>query len=233
MKIKILFIWEVNNSLKAYISSELENYLEKLELIFIEPYSEEKANNVVANVDMIIGWRPKIEFLIKAEKAKLFNNPGAGVQHLITIFREINQTRSLSPLLLANCHGNSYFTAQHAVAMLLCLMNRIIIYDKKMRNGDWRPKDLDPNLPLRNYSIGLLGYGAINKRVHKFLSGFQVEVSILKRKWTSSEKKAVTHKVTTFETSQLAEFLKKITILIIAIPLTKQTTRLITRKQLD
>jgi phosphoglycerate dehydrogenase-like enzyme len=229
-KIRILFLWEVDDTLQHYFRSRLSSKLDFIDLIFINPYLEEKALEYIEQVDMIIGWRPKKEILTRAKKTRLFQNPGAGVQHLILMFKEINKSRE-QPLLLANCHGNAYFTAQHTVAMLLSFLNRIPLYHDLFRSGAWRSPDLKaPSRPLRHTMIGLLGYGAINKYVHKFLAGFDVKFSILKRKW-GSEKDNL-EGVIKYEPESLHEFLQNIDILIIAVPLTKMTKGLIKEKEL-
>jgi len=85
---------------------------------------------------------------------------------------------------LVNGHGNSYFTAQHAVALLLSLTNKIIPHHNWMTSGKWRLGDNEAaSIPLRRRNIGFLGYGAVNQKVHKFLLGFDLSFAALKRKW--------------------------------------------------
>ncbi|MHA2303597.1 MAG: hypothetical protein ACXACD_21875, partial [Candidatus Thorarchaeota archaeon] len=88
-----------------------------------------------SNAEIVVGWRPTREFLDAACKMRLFINPGAGVQHHLEPFRELNKTRKV---ILVNGHGNSYFTAQHAVALLLALMNKITPHHNWMAEGHWR-----------------------------------------------------------------------------------------------
>lgn len=230
MEVSVLFIWTVDPELQSYIESELLNFVhDKINLIFLHPYSDDKALKIIANVDMIVGWRPSKDLLEKAQKLILFNNPGAGVQNLVPLFKELNNSRS-SPITLANCHGNSYFTAQHAVALLLALTNKIIPHHSWMKEGKWRLGDKESkSIPLQNKVIGLLGYGAINQKVHKFLTGFNVSFAICKR--NKVENPELNSQFFTID--QLHEFLKVIDVLIIAIPLTKETNGLIKKKELD
>lgn len=179
--------------------------------------------------DILIGWRPSKKILLNAKKLKLFINPGAGIHHLLGLFREINKVR---PVMLANGHGNSYFVAQHAVALLLALMNKIIPHHNWMILGRWRTGDEDAtSIPLRYRKVGLLGYGHINKKIHLFLAGFDVEFSILRRNW-SKQKQVLPTPVKKYNPSQLHDFLKEIDILIIAIPVTSLTKGMIKNKEL-
>ena len=163
----VLFIWKVKDELQDYLNSHLGD-IKNINLIFLEDEDLGNLDKYALDADIIIGWRPKQEMLEKANRLKLFINPGVGVQHLIEMFRELNQNRE-HPIILVNGHGNTYFTAEHAVALLLSYSNRILLHDGWMRSGLWRKGDKDASsIPLRNKMIGLLGYGAINKKVHRF-----------------------------------------------------------------
>ena len=104
-----------------------------------------------------LGGRPSIELLQSATNLKLYINPGVGVQHLIEMFLTVKQTRDIT---LINGHGNTYFTAQSGVALLLSLMNKVIPHHNWMVEGYWRRgDDYEKNIPLRDRTVGLLGYG--------------------------------------------------------------------------
>jgi len=134
-----------------------------------------------------------------------------------------------------NGHGHSYSTAQHAVAMLLSLMNRIITHHNRMKNGIWETSDDEDlygsSIQLKNRNIGLLGYGAINRHVHRFLSGFDNKFNVLKFSWKDHDGKFPTP-VKKFTSKQIHTFLKESDILIIAVPHTDLTEDLIKAKEL-
>jgi phosphoglycerate dehydrogenase-like enzyme len=226
--IKVLFIWQPNDKLREYLNNGLCE-LRQVELIFPQDTKEKTFLNLAKDVDIIVGWRPTKELLYAAEKLSLFINPGAGIQHLIDLFKKLNTVRSVT---LINGHGNSYFAAQHAVSMLLTLMNKIILHHNWMVEGKWRKGDADAiSVPLRGRTVGLLGYGAVNKKVYRFLSGFEVQFAILKRSWNRQTEQLPTT-VAKFDPLHLDTFLKEIDTLIIAVPETSATKGLIRRKQL-
>lgn len=228
-KITICFLSTIPEQTREYILEKLKP-LNNLRIIFPEDTSEKNLLNLVPTADIITGWRPSKKILEHATNLKLFINPGAGVQHLIELFRELNKERKI---LLVNNHGHSYFVAQHTVALLLTLMSKIIPHHEWMRQGKWRTGDKDAaSIPLRNKKVGLLGYGAINQNVHQFLSGFDIEFSILRKHW-EKQKSSLPTKATRYEISQLHQFLEKIDILIIGIPLTSLTKNIIKRRELD
>jgi len=227
--VRICFISNIPENAKEYIIKKLKSF-DNIVLDFREERIEENFSKIIPKADILIGWRPSKSLLLKATNLKLFINPGAGIHHLIDIFREINKERKV---YLINGHGNSYFVAQHTIALLLSLMNKIIPHHEWMREGKWRTGDDDAvSIPLRYKKVGLLGYGAINQKVHRFLSGFDIEFCILRKDWTK-QKDSFSTKVKRYEFSQLHQFLKNIDILIIAVPVTSLTKKMIGKYELD
>lgn len=226
--IVVYFISTIPDPARNYISESLRDF-KNVNLVFRTKDSNESITNSVSDADILIGWRPSKELLSNASKVKLFINPGAGIQHLLDLFREVNEEREI---LLINGHGNSYFVAQHAVALLLTLMNKTIPHHEWMQQGKWRTGDNDAiSIPLRFKKIGFLGYGAINQKIHKFLSGFDVEFSILRKHWDKQNSPLPTE-ANRYDFSHLHDFLNEIEILIIGIPLTTITRKLIKREEL-
>lgn len=228
-KINVLFIWEVNERLKNYLKSKLEQ-ITNLNLIFPKDLSDENLRELAHNASVIIGWRPDISLLQDAGNLKLFINPGAGVQHLIPLFRELNST---DQIVLVNGHGNSYFTAQHAVALLLSLTNKVIPHHEWMKQGKWRTGDSDAkSVPIWKKKVGLIGYGAINKKVHQILSGFQCEFSILRRSWENTKETFITP-INRYEPKEIRKFMGDIDFCIVAVPQTENTIHMIQKDELN
>ncbi len=228
VQVNVLFIWDVHPELKEYLEKGLED-VENLKLLFPSPANEEINQEYVLTADIIVGWRPPEGLLEKAERLKLFINPGAGVQHHIRRFRELNKSKEV---VLVNGHSNSYFTAQHAVALLLTLMNKIVPHHKWMMEGKWRRgDDFERSSPLRWRKIGLLGYGAVNSKVHQFLSGFDNEFHVLRTNWKDGETYPTDLKK--YTPKELENFLRTIDVLILAVPQTQDTEDLIGQRELE
>ncbi len=223
----VLFIWDVREELREYLIDGLRD-VPNVELIFPMEPSEEILLDNALEADIIVGWRPTKDLLMAAAKMRLFINPGAGVQHHLETFRELARNRDVT---LVNGHGNSYFTAQHAVALLLTLANKVIPHHNWMAEGYWRRGDeFAMSIPIRNRNVGFLGYGAVNSKAHRFLSGFEVEFSILKRGWSGNEELPTA--AAKYTPSQMDEFLREIDILIVAVPLTEETIGLLGKERL-
>jgi phosphoglycerate dehydrogenase-like enzyme len=231
VKKKVLFLWNINERLRDYLSTNLAD-ITNLELNFTDNIEEDfiPDSPYIHDADIIVGWRPSLELLQSAQNLKLYINPGVGVQHLIEMFRTITKTKDV---ILINGHGNTYFTAQSGVALLLSLMNKIIPHHNWMVEGLWRRgDDFAKNIPLRDRKVGFLGYGAINTKVHKFLSGFRVKFAALRTKWEKNDKNFPTP-LDIYTPKELHAFLKEVDILFVAVPLTKLTRNLLDREELD
>lgn len=229
-EVKLCFISDIPEQVKNYFIYQLKA-VSNIRIIFPEDFTEKNLNKLVSDADILIGWRPSKTLLLHAKKMKLFINPGAGIHHLIENFREINRKRDV---ILVNGHGNSYFVAQHTVALLLSLMNKIILHHNWMSNGIWRTGDKEAaSVPLRFRKIGLLGYGAINQKVHKMLSGFKNNKFYIIRKNWNKQTTPIPTEIVKFEFNRLHEFLELIDILIIAVPVTSLTKDIIREKELE
>lgn len=230
-KINVVFLWKPDIKFKSYFKKKLKDN-KNINLIFPENLSEKNLIKVSETANVLIGWRPPVKLLENTENLIALINPGTGIKHHVNVFRELNKKRNI---LLINSHGHAYSTAQHAVAMLLTLANRIIFHHEKMIDGKWRTSDdkdiYSASVRLKNRKIGLLGYGAINRYVHRFLSGFENEFHIYKRRKVNLKSGKNSNSVF-YSENQLNEFLKNTDILIVAVPHTKYTEGMIGLKEL-
>lgn len=225
-KVKVYFLREMTPELQDYMHSGLADL--PVEVKFKNQIEDLELKEYLAEVDIIVGWQPTQELLDSARKLSLLINPGAGVQHLKPFYSCFKER----DIVLINGHGNSYFTAQHTVALLLSVTNRVVFHHNAMIDGKWRLGDKDAaSIPLRDRKVGFIGYGEVNSKVHRFLSGFQLDFSILKRDWNKPISAPTAYKQ--YKYSQLNDFLKEIDTLILAVPLTDKTKDLIGQKELE
>ncbi|MBD3287151.1 hypothetical protein GF359_10755 [candidate division WOR-3 bacterium] len=220
--ITVLFEGEIAFSHKDYLVNELKA-IQNLEIIFREKIDPE-AYKLASKADVLVSGHPTDELLKAATNLKLHIVPFAGVQHVTERFREINKSRKV---ILVNAHWNDYPTAQHAVALLLALTNRLIHYHENMVTGKWRVfEDGFASMPLRDRNIGLLGYGRVNRLTHRFLAGFDCSFGALKRSWQGFDDELPTP-VKRYTPDEFHSFLSWADILIIAMPMTPGTEGLI------
>ncbi len=226
---RVLFTWQLRAGLRDYLKRGLGD-TPGVHLVFPPDTQPGTLRSLAPDADIIVGWRPDEELLGTARKLKLFINPGAGVQHLVPEFGEQFRGRGIT---LVNGHGNAYFTAQHAVGLLLALTNNIVRHDGWMRQGRWRLGDAAAKtVPLRNRVVGLLGYGHVNRRVHLLLSGFDVGFAVLRREWEGKADPLPTP-AARFAPDELSDFLSATDVLVAALPETPVTRELIGARELE
>jgi phosphoglycerate dehydrogenase-like enzyme len=74
--------------------------------------------------------------------------------------------------------ANRETTADHAVALILAALRRVVEHDASIRRGEWRRGgDLTP-WELHRTTVGLIGYGEIGRAVARRLRGFDVELLV-------------------------------------------------------
>jgi len=73
---------------------------------------------------------------------------------------------------------NAASTADHAVALMLAALRRVPEHDRAVREGTWPRTGAATPWELSGATVGLVGYGAIGRLVHRRLSGFAVRVLV-------------------------------------------------------
>ena len=121
---------------------------------------------------IVIRSRFKIdrEFIDKATNLKFIARVGAGLESI-----DCDYARSKKIHLIAAPEGNRNAVGEHAIGMLLSLMNKLNRADKLVREGKWI-REGNRGHELEGKTIGLIGYGNMGKSFAKKLRGFDVEV---------------------------------------------------------
>jgi phosphoglycerate dehydrogenase-like enzyme len=74
--------------------------------------------------------------------------------------------------------ANNETTADHALAMTLAAIRRVIENDASMRRGEWNRAGRLTPWDLHGRTVGLVGYGEIGKAVARRLRGFETEILV-------------------------------------------------------
>lgn len=135
--------------------------------------SKEQIQEIIGAYDgLIIRSRFQIDrsFLEAAANLKFIGRVGAGLENIDCDF-----ARSRGIELIAASEGNRTAVAEHAMGMLLSLMNRLNLVDKEVRNGIWLREE-NRGMELEGKTVGIIGYGYMGKAFAKRLKGFDCKV---------------------------------------------------------
>jgi D-3-phosphoglycerate dehydrogenase len=164
---------------------------------------------------VVIRSRFKIdrEFIDKATNLKFIARVGAGLESI-----DCDYAKSKKIHLIAAPEGNRNAVGEHALGMLLSLMNKLNRADKLVREGKWIREGNRGN-ELEGKTIGLIGYGNMGKSFAKKLRGFDVEVLCYDILQDVGDKNA--------KQVSLAELQSKVDVLSLHIPWTPETDKMI------
>jgi D-3-phosphoglycerate dehydrogenase len=115
-------------------------------------------------------FRIDVNFLAKATNLKFIGRVGAGLENIDCEFAQQQGIK-----LISAPEGNRNAVGEHALGMLLSLMNKLNKADKEVRNGKWL-REANRGFELDGQTVGIIGYGNMGKAFAKKLRGFDVTV---------------------------------------------------------
>lgn len=109
-------------------------------------------------------------FINTAADLKFIGRVGAGLENIDIAYAEEKGIK-----LIAAPEGNRNAVGEHALGMLLSLLNHLNRADKEVRNGIWLRAE-NRGIELEGKTVGIIGYGNMGKSFAKKLKGFDVKV---------------------------------------------------------
>lgn len=133
---------------------------------------EEIENRIQHYQGIVIRSRFKIDktFLDKATNLQFIARVGAGLESI-----DCDYAKEKGIHLIAAPEGNRNAVGEHALGMLLSLMNKLNQANQSVRDGHWI-REGHRGYELEGKTVGIIGYGNMGKSFAKKLQGFDVEV---------------------------------------------------------
>jgi len=110
------------------------------------------------------------DFLLSADKLKFIARSGSGLENI-----DQNYCINRGIELFNSPEGNRNAVAEHALGMLLALLNKLNLSDRQVKNGVW-DREGNRGEELDGKTIGIIGYGNNGAAFAKKLRGFDVKI---------------------------------------------------------
>ena len=163
---------------------------------------------------IVIRSRFKIDknFINAAKKLKFIARAGSGTENI-----DLHYANKKNIKCFNAAEGNRQAVAEHALAMILNLLNNIRVSDQEIRRGIWN-REKNRGIELSGKTIGIIGFGNTGSSFAKILENFNVKI-LAYDKYKEKYK---------FQ-SNLDEILEFSDIISLHIPLTEETKYLVNK----
>jgi D-3-phosphoglycerate dehydrogenase / 2-oxoglutarate reductase len=154
------------------------------------------------------------ELIDSATKLKFVARAGAGLDNIDEAYASQKQVQ-----LLNAPEGNRDAVGEHALGMLLSLMNNFQKGDREIRDGIW-DREGNRGYELKGKTVGIIGYGHMGRSFAKRLLGFDVNV-IAYDKYKTGFSDEYAKEVS------MEEIVRQSDVLSLHIPLTSETRQMV------
>lgn len=110
------------------------------------------------------------EILQKAGKLKFIGRLGAGMENI-----DVAYASSRNIICLNSPEGNRDAVGEHALGMLISLLNHLIRADRQVRQAIWNREE-NRGIEIKGKTIGIIGYGNMGSAFAQRLKGFEARV---------------------------------------------------------
>ena len=152
----------------------LVNELKSSGYMNVEAYKMEltEVKSIIDQFDgIIIRSRFKIDpdFLKNGRKIKFIARVGSGLENI-----DVKYLKKRGIKLISAPEGNSNAVGEHAVGLILSLLNKLNLANDSVKNKLWI-RDKFRGYEIENKTIGIIGYGNTGRSLAKKLTGFNVK----------------------------------------------------------
>ncbi|MFM2207489.1 MAG: hypothetical protein RL213_1464 [Bacteroidota bacterium] len=160
------------------------------------------------------------DFIDASPELKFIARSGAGMENIDTAYAAQRGIRCIN-----SPEGNRDAVAEHAVAMLLMLFNKLHTADREVREGQWN-REKNRGVELKGKTVGIIGYGRMGSAFAARLGCFGCEV-LAYDKYLDELPDANARQV------GFDELLDRADIISLHVPLTEETTYLVDKLFFD
>jgi len=187
---------------------------------FITSYDPEERPKILKKADAVVAGR--------LSKEEIENSPN--LKLIIVHFTGLNnfplELIKQKGIMLANTHAQSPVVAEHAVALALTLMGRIIEFHNDLKQGIWNRSIESDDMwtSMYNKRVGIIGYGHIGRNIAKLLKPFGCQITGFRTN-VDANKDEVADEIT----SDLKHVINQSEVLFVALPSSESTKKIISK----
>lgn len=218
--------WKVLVTSRSFgrISEEPINLLKEngIEVDFLTEPKDEAVLDIIEKYNAIVAGNDKItrKILERAKNLKIICKHGVGVDNI-----DLESAREFGITVTNVPSTNSDAVADLAFGLIIDLARKISITSQRVKKGSWKPLI---GVDVHHKILGIIGLGAIGKRVAKRARGFDMTVLAY-----DPYIENLPEEFSFVKLSSLEEVLKNADFLTIHVPLTDKTKGLIGEREIS
>ena len=176
------------------------------------PAETSDLSEVTFYVPTYMGGRPALELTKKMPNLKILQVPNAGYDDAMEFLRP--------GITLCNGRGiHDDSTAELAVGLTIASLRGFATFVRDQDKGEWVNKNYDS---INDRKIGIVGFGSIGSTIARMLSGFSVEIVAFTQSGRDN----------TISITDLDKHLPSLDVVILILPLTKESKHLFDARRL-